>query len=254
VEPRLERIFPPGGQVTPDEAASGLRLGELAPDDRPYLVLNMVSTADGKVVLDGRSGGIGDEADRRLFHHLRTQVDAVMMGAGTLRAESYGRIVRDPALRDKREREGLAPDPLAIVVSGRLSLTPDLPLLQAAEQRVVVLTAAAAADEVEGCAAEVRYLRQENGAQLALAPLLRRLREHEGVRSILCEGGPTLNAALLHEELVDELFLSVAPKLAGGSHPLTAVAGTPLPEPAEMELVSALHGRSSLFLRYRVRR
>lgn len=247
----LERILPPDGQTTPDEAASGLALAKLAPDDRPYLVLNMVSTVDGKVVLDGRSRGIGDEADRRLFHHLRTQVDAVMMGAGTLRTERYGRLVRDPALRQKREREGLAPDPLAIVVSGRLALTPELPLLQAAEQRVVVLTAAAT-DELVGCAAEVRYLRQEDGAQLQLAPLLRRLRAEEGVRSILCEGGPTLNAALLGEGLVDELFLSLAPKLAGGSHPLTAVAGAPLSEPAQMELVSALHGHSSLFLRYRV--
>lgn len=256
----LERILPPDGQITPDEAASGLAFAELAPDDRPYLVLNMVSTADGKVVLDGRSRGIGDEADRRLFHHLRTQVDAVMMGAGTLRTERYGRLVRDPALREKREREGLAPDPLAIVVSGRLAITPELPLLQAAEQRVVVLTAAAV-DAIEGCAADVRYLRgsgpagpgaRAEGGQLELAPLLRLLREEEGVRSILCEGGPTLNAALLHEGLVDELFLSLAPKLAGGSHPLTAVAGAPLPEPAHMELVSALHGHSSLFLRYRV--
>ena len=252
MEPRLERILPPGGQTSPDEAATGLGLAELAPPGRPYLVLNMVSTADGKVVLDGRSGGIGDEADKRLFHHLRTQADAVMMGAGTLRAERYGRLVRDPALREKREREGLAPDPLAVVVSGRLALTAEIPLLQAAEQRVVVLTAGT--EEVEGCAADVRYLRAADGGQLELAPLLRRLREEEGVRSILCEGGPTLNASLLHEGLVDELFLSIAPKLAGGSHPLSAVAGAPLPEPAELDLVSALHGASSLFLRYRIRR
>ena len=246
---RLDRLRPPGGETTPEDAASGLKLGDLAPADRPYLVLNMVSTADGKVVLDGRSGGIGDEADRRLFHHLRTQVDAVMMGAGTLRVERYGRLVRDPELRAKREHEGLAPDPVAVVVSGRLALSPELPLLQASGQRVIVLTGAE--DELEGCAADVRYLRSGDG-RLELAPLLRRLREDEGVRSILCEGGPTLNAALLEEDLVDELFLSLAPKLAGGSHPLTAVAGAPLPEPARLELVSALHGESSLFLRYRV--
>ena len=249
----LQRVLPPGGPTTPDEAASGLNLAQLAPADRPYVVVNMVSSADGKVVLDGRAAGLGDEADKQLFHHLRTQADAVMMGAGTLRTERYGRLVRDPALREKREREGLAPDPLAVVVSGRLALTPDLPLLQAPEQRVVVLTGAEG-DEVEGCAADVRYLRAEQGAQLTLAPLLRRLREEHGVRSILCEGGPTLNAALLHEGLMDELFLSFAPKLLGGSHPLTAVAGQPLPEPAELGLVSVFHGESSLFLRYRVRR
>ena len=247
---RLARIHPEPGSTTPDEAAAGLDLASLAPPGRPYLVLNMISTADGKVVLDGRSGGIGNEADRDLFHQLRTQVDAVMMGAGTLRVERYGRLVRDPELRAKREREGLAPDPVAIVVSGRLALTPELPLLQAEGQRVIVLTGAESA-AVDGAAAEVEYLRAPDG-QLELAPLLRRVREEHGIRSILCEGGPTLNATLLHEGLVDELFLSLAPKLAGGSHPLTAVAGVPLPEPAEMELVSALEAEGHLFLRYRL--
>lgn len=249
---RLDRLHPPGGPVTPDEAASGLGLGELAPPDRPYVAVNMVSTADGKVVLDGRAGGIGDDADRALFHQLRTQADAVMMGAGTLRAERYGRLVRDPELRAKREREGLSADPLAVVVSGRLALTPEIPLLQAAEQRVVVLTGPAG-PEVDGAAARIDYLRAPE-TRLELAPLLRRLREEHGVRSILCEGGPTLNAALLAEGLVDELFLSLAPKLIGGSHPLTAVAGQPLPDPAEMRLVSVLHAGSSLFLRYRLAR
>lgn len=248
---QLARLHPAGGETTPDEAASGLSLAALAPPGRPYLVLNMVSTADGKVVLDGRSGGIGNEADRQLFHHLRTQVDAVMMGAGTLRAERYGRLVRDPRLRAKREREGLVPDPVALVVSGRLALAAELPLLQAAEQRVIVLTGSEGA-VVDGAAAQMEYLRAPGG-QLELAPLLGRLREEHGIRSVLCEGGPTLNAALLHEGLVDELFLSLAPKLAGGSHPLTAVAGSPLPEPAEMELVSALEGGGHLFLRYRLR-
>lgn len=248
--PRLQRIHPPGGESTPQEIARQLEFAALAPPDRPYLALNMVATADGKVVLDGRSGGIGDEADRELFHALRTRVDAVMMGAGTLRAERYGRLVRDEGRRAERERSGLHPDPVAIVVSARLALSSELPLFAASGQRVIVLTSAQA--ELDGCAAAVEYLRAPDGL-LELAPLLRRLRTEHGVRSILCEGGPTLNASLLRERLVDELFLSVAPKLAGGSHPLTVVAGEPLPEPAEMELAWSYMGESSLYLRYRVR-
>lgn len=248
--PSLQRIHPPGGQSTPLEVARQLEFAALAPPDRPYLVLNMVSTADGKVVLDGRSGGIGDDADRELFHALRTRVDAVMMGAGTLRAERYGRLVRDEGRRAERERSGLAPDPVAVVVSARLALSPDLPLFAAEGQRVIVLTAAEA--QLDGAAAQVEYLRAPGG-NLELAPLLRRLREEHGVRSILCEGGPTLNSSLLAEGLVDELFLSLAPKLAGGSHPLTAVAGQPLPDPAGMELAWCYLGESSLFLRYLVR-
>lgn len=248
--PSLQRILPPGGQSTPLEIARQLEFAALAPPDRPYLVLNMVSTADGKVVLDGRSGGIGDEADRELFHALRTRVDAVMMGAGTLRAERYGRLVRDEGRRAERERAGLDPDPVAVVVSARLALSPELPLFAAEGQRVLVLTSAEA--ELDGAKATVEYVRGGEGRP-QLAPLLRRLREEHGIRSILCEGGPTLNAGLLEEDLVDELFLSVAPKLAGGSHPLTAVAGEPLPELREMRLAWALHSESSLFLRYLLR-
>lgn len=208
----------------------------------------MVASTDGKITIGGRSGPLGNEADKQLFHHLRTQVDAVMVGAGTLRTERYGRLIRDPELRAKREREGLAAEPLACIVSARLALSGDLPLFQVPEQRVVVLTQAPDA-EIEGAAAQITYIR---GGELA--DQLRRLRDELGVRSVLCEGGPTLNAALLQEDLVDELFLSLAPLLVGGAEPLTAVGGTALPDPAELELVSAYEGESHLFLRYRVRR
>src|SRR3954452_20601907 len=118
----IRRLHPEPGEVTPEEATSGLRLGDLAPPERPYLVLNMVETLDGRIAIGGRSGPIGDEADRELFHGLRTQADAVMVGAGPVRTERYGRIVRAPERRARREAEGLAADPLAIVVSASLNL------------------------------------------------------------------------------------------------------------------------------------
>ena len=240
------------GSITPSEAASELRLGDMAPPDRPYLVLNMVSTADGKATIEGRTGAIGNEADRQLFNHLRTQADAVMAGSRTVAIERYGRIVRDPALRETRRREGLEPDPLACLVSGRLALPGDVPLLQDPHSRVVIVTSSL--DELPGCAARVEYLRLEPGTR-QLAPALRRLRSDHGVRSVLCEGGPTLNSTLLREGLVDELFLSLAPKLVGGSRGSTIVAGEQgLPGTVELDLLSSLEAQGHLFLRYRVRR
>jgi riboflavin-specific deaminase-like protein len=247
----LLRIYPDRGTVEVAELASGLELGERAEGDRPYLVLNMIASADGKAALDGRTRGLGSEADHALFHHLRTQVDAVLVGAGTIRIERYGRIVRDPALRDKRRREALAPDPLACVVSGSLRLPPDLPLLQDRESRVLIVTASDA--ELPEPVAQVEYIRIPEG-QFELAPVLERLRVEHGVRSILCEGGPTLNSSLLAEGLVDELFLTLAAKLAGGADALTIVAGLPLARPAELELVWLLAAGSDLFLRYRIPR
>ena len=88
---RLERLHPSPASVTPQELVAGLELGSRATAERPYLVLNMVSSLDGKATLEGRTQALSGEADRALFHELRTQADAVMVGAGTARSERYGR-------------------------------------------------------------------------------------------------------------------------------------------------------------------
>ena len=80
------------------------------------------------------------------------------------------------------------------------------------------------------------------------------LREDHGVRSVLCEGGPTLNSFLIAAGLVDELFLTLNPKLAGGADALTIVAGRSLVEPADLSLVSLAEGEGDLFTRWRVAR
>ena len=245
----LARLFPDRAELRTEDAVAALRLGEGARADRPYMVLNMISSLDGKAVLEGRTGGLGNEVDRALFHGLRTQVDAVLVGAGTVRTERYGPMVRGPALRERREAEGLAPRPLACVVSGRLDLPPDLPLLQDPDSRVIVMTSSGG--RLGPCPAEVEYIRG-SGAQLTLGPAMARLRAEYGVRSLLCEGGPTLNAGLLREGLVNELFLSVSPKLIGGREALTIVAGEPLPDPLELELIWLLEADGHLFGRYRL--
>jgi riboflavin biosynthesis pyrimidine reductase len=250
----LRRLHPDPAETSPEEATTGLRLGELAPPDRPYLALNMIASADGAATIAGRTRALGDEVDRELFHGLRTQADCVMVGAGTAAIERYGRLVKDRGRRERRRAEGLAPDPLACVVSGDLSLRGDLPLLQDPESQVVVITASGG--EVSGARATVDYLRAggESAARPALAPLLGRLRSEHGVRSVVCEGGPTLNSSLLAEGLVDELFLTVAAKLVAGTPETTIVAGAQLPDPLSLELVSCHEAADAIYLRHRVRR
>ena len=84
-----------------------------------------MATVDGAATVAGRTAPMSDAADRQLFHQLRTRVDAVLVGAGTVRAERYGRLVRDAGRREQRAARGLEPDPLAVVVSRSLALTPD---------------------------------------------------------------------------------------------------------------------------------
>ncbi|MGI9081202.1 MAG: RibD family protein [Thermoleophilaceae bacterium] len=244
----LRRLYPRPGTTTPADAIAGLDLGSRAPAGRPYMVLNMVASLDGKAAVQGRTGELGGEVDRQLFHHLRTQADAIMVGAGTVRAERYGRAVKSDELRVKREEEGLHPDPLTLIVSGRLDLPEDIPLLQDPDSRVVIATAAE--HELSGTRAQIEYLRTGDDLPLLLA----RLREERHVHSVLCEGGPTLNAHLLAAGVVDELFLSLSRKLVGGANALTIVAGRPLLDPAAAELIWLFEGEGDLFSRWRIRR
>ena len=137
---RVQLIHPERRPTSPEELARRPAARRAGAPRRPCLGLNMVSSLDGKATIEWRTKGLSTELDRRLFHHLRTQADAVMVGAGTVRAERYGRMTKSDELREKRVAEGLAPDPLAVIVSARLDLPADLPILNEPEQRVVIAT------------------------------------------------------------------------------------------------------------------
>jgi riboflavin-specific deaminase-like protein len=241
----VQQVHPERRPISPEELATGLRLRELAPQHRPYLGVNMVSSLDGKATLDWRTEGLSSDVDRRVFHLLRTQADAVMVGAGTARTERYGRITKSDELRQIRVNEGLVPDALAVVVSGRLDLPPDLPLLNDPEQKVVIATGSD--EELPGPTGDVEYSRTGDD----LPRLMAYLHERRGVRSVLCEGGPTLNSFLFAADLVDELFLTMSPKVVGGAAALTIVAGRELVEPLEPKLVSVAEAENELFTRWR---
>lgn len=226
---RFRRLAPePGGTTTAAELAAGLDLRARARDDRPALALNMIASLDGRITLAGRAGPLANEADGELLHALRGAADAVLVGAGTVRAEGYG-----------------AMDQLAVVVSNSLALAPDLGLLRAPGNRVVVVTESDA--ELEPCAAQVEYLRV---APMDLGTALWRLRSEHGVDALVCEGGAHLNAALLPAGLVDELHLVISPLLTGGHDPLTLIAGAPLDPPIEARLLWLLESGGYLFSRW----
>jgi riboflavin-specific deaminase-like protein len=227
------------------DVASAVDPGGVARGDRPWLALNMAATADGRVSIGGRSGPVAGAADRALFHELRTRADAVMAGAGTVRAERYGSITKNAELAARRER-----DALAVVVSGRLDLPADLPLLADASSRVVIVTASDGS--IEGVAADVSYIRQPPDGTLAGA--MRELGSSYGVRSILCEGGPHLNSELFRERLVDELFLCVSPRIAGEPDQPVSLEGVALTAPVDLDLMTLHEAEQHLFFRYRVRR
>jgi riboflavin biosynthesis pyrimidine reductase len=246
----LRRLHPDPGEVTPLEVMASLRPEELAPEGRPRVLANMVESADGRATLAGKSGGLGGEADRELFHALREQVEAILVGTGTLRVERYGPFIRDPDRRARREAAGRAPDPIGCVVTRSLMLPEDIPLFGDRGSTIAVYTAADIEPPDVAARLEVTRLPAE---MLTMTTALERLRADHGVRSVLCEGGPTVLGALLAEGLVDELFLSISPRLVGGHGP-GIVEGPALARPTELELAWVLESEGELFLRYVTKR
>ena len=246
----FRRLLPDPGTVDVHELLGTLRdLAADAADDRPYTIANFIASADGRATIGGRSGPLGDDGDRAMFHGLREQVDAVITGTVTLQTERYGRVLRKSERRERREALGLSPEPLAAVFTRSGHVPVEIPLFAVPDARIVVFTPKPA--DIASCAAQVETVILEP-AELTLTTAMRRLRNDYSIRTLLCEGGPTLFGALLHERLIDELFLTIAPKLAGGGRGPTITSGPELADPRGLRVKWLLERSGLMYLRYRV--
>jgi riboflavin-specific deaminase-like protein len=240
----VRRLAPDPAPTSVAEQLHGYRPWDDPPADRPHLALNFATTLDGRAAIDGHSGSIGSDTDTAMLVGLRQRFDAVMIGAGTMRVERYGRIVTDPEQREHRAQLGLPADPLMVIVGG-LDLPWDAPLFTDGGGRVLLFTN----DEGEppATATPVEVVHEADG-RVDLTAAMRHLREERGVRALLCEGGPHLHSQLQAAGLADELFLTIAPKLVGAG---SAILEGALPAVAELELAWLLQEGSELFARYR---
>jgi riboflavin biosynthesis pyrimidine reductase len=254
----LEQLFPEPRALDVADVYGDLRLVDRALPDRPYVVANFVASVDGRATLGGRSGGLGNEVDRRLFLDLRTQVDAVMAGTATIAIERYGPMIRSPERLARRLALGLEPAPLMVTATRTMELPVQAPVFADNQSRIVVLTNSER-DPPETAATLV--VERIEGEPLDLAAGMERLRRTHGVRAVLLEGGPTLFAAMCAVGLVDELFLTLAPVLVGSPDQPTIYEGPALASGAssggpadasqvDLRLVSVLGEDGYLYLRY----
>jgi riboflavin-specific deaminase-like protein len=227
---------------------------------RPYVLINMISSLDGKVAVSGKAGSLGSLVDRTVMRNLRACADAVLIGAGTLRAEKLTLTVPEDHTR-ARESRGLKPQPLAVVatVSGDVPLqenllgsSPENLLVFASsetpQEHLITLSSHASVEIVGGETSKPRPR-----GRLDLGEALRALKKRYGVNVLLVEGGTALNHALVSSGLADELFLTVAPKLLGGERPgaLSILEGPALtPHKTKPKLISIHISGEELFLRY----
>jgi riboflavin biosynthesis pyrimidine reductase len=249
--PEFRRLMPDPAELDADALLAPLRHEAPKLPDRPYTIANFVASADGRAAFGGRSSPLGDDGDRALFHALRERADGVLAGTGTLRAERYGRLIPSEDRRARRRAAGMPPEPIACVISRSGTQLPlEIPLFAEPSARVVLFSPSD--PDLETVSAQVSFHRLASAPTGQLNRALHTLRAEHGVQLLLCEGGPSLFSSLLHERLVDELFMTIAPKLAGGDSGPSLTRGSPLSELEVMRLVWLLERDGSLYLRYRL--
>ncbi|WP_067564489.1 pyrimidine reductase family protein [Nocardia acidivorans] len=227
---------------------NAIQLTELTHDDllalyaypagpaEPWIRVNFVSSIDGAVSVDGRSGGLGTPADKKVFRILRDLADVVVVGAGTARAENYGAAHTDSQLRMRLHHHGFGGDPTGAppriaVVTATATLDPGGRLFTDTGARPIVITTADAPRDRKDALAAAGGLVIEAGETSVTAGGLRAALEDLGMRRVLCEGGPALFGDLIVAQAVDELCLTLSPMLVAGTERRIAVSPNAMATP-----------------------
>lgn len=245
--PGVRQLLPVPADVDP--VPTYLAADRPRPHGRPWVAVGMISSLDGATAVDGTSGGLGGPADRQVFRAVRAIADVILVAAGTVRAEGYRPVTIGDDARDARLAAGRSPGParLAIVTSSLdLDLDADLFADPGPSGPPIVFTTTDADAAARAAVAEVAEVRTIGEGRVDLAGALSTLGDAEVV---VCEGGPSLNGAVVDADLVDEWCVSLAPVVAGGSSS-RIVAGADPVDGGGLELESLLEGDGILFGRW----
>jgi riboflavin-specific deaminase-like protein len=226
---------------------------------RPFILVNMAMTADGKIATANRAvSSFGSRRDHEHLLELRASADAVMAGARTLDSD---KITMGPGGRKYqrlRLKRGLAEFNLRVVVSGSGTVNPGAEVFKHGFSPIIILTtgriSASSRRRLQALGAEIKICGK---TEINFRSALRWLHREWGVRRLLCEGGGELNDALFRAGLVDELHLTVCPKIFGGRHAPTIADGAgfeKLSNAARFRLKSTRLTGEEMFLVYQARR
>ena len=241
----LLELGPVAGERSAQAIVDRLRLAEGAVDGRPGVAAVMIASADGRAAVGGSSAPLGNPADTALLRELRAGVDAILVGTGTLRAERYANLLDDEQ-RERRAARGLEPEPIVTTIARGGDVPLDVPLFAEPDARIQVYTEAEATVDAPG--ADVAVHRFVPGGADPGA-VLHHLAAERAVRSVLCEGGPTLLRALVATACIDHFLLTLAPLLAAGSAP-AVLEGVALDPPARLRLRAVHRAGEHLFSHY----
>src|SRR3954469_6261821 len=246
-EPIISRVYPlPAAEGLGDDEIA--ELYSQGTSREPWVRVNFVASADGAATHQGLSGGLSDAADKRVFEILRRLCDVVLVGAGTVRAEGYSAMRVDPDSERVRTSHGLTAHPVFAIVSASLDLDPASPIFQQAPERPIVYTTELSRPDTREALSEVADVVVCGRDRVEAGAMVRDLAAR-GLGRIHCEGGPHLFGDLIASRELDELCLTIAPRLEAGVATRVASGASPI-APIGMELMHTLVSGSTLLLRY----
>lgn len=216
------------------------------PADGRWLRANMVSSVDGSAVEDGSSRPLSGAADQRVFGVLRGLCDVVLVGAGTARNEDYKGPRAKPTFREHRAMHHQRPAPVLALVSQSLDLEPSSALFDG-DERTLVITTLSSDERLRKRLAEVADVVLAGDTEVDVPAVLQELKIR-GLTRVLCEGGPSLLAAVASAGCLDELCLTVAPTVVGGDGP--RVLDGDVGRAPQVSLAHLLEEDGFLFTRY----
>jgi riboflavin-specific deaminase-like protein len=224
------------------------------PKIRSWVAAHFAVTADGKIsTAAGTSAQFTSPADKVGLLRVRAEHDAVMVARGTLEKDRMVLGVREEALRAGRVRRGQSEEPLRVIISGSGSFSPELPIFRYPGGPIVLYTTVRMPIQERAALAGKLTIQVMGEQEVDLPKVLHHLRTAYQVRKLVCEGGPALVKSLAEHDLIDEIFLTIAAKLFGGSLALTmtGLPGKFLPASRRFRLTDVEKGENEIYLTYR---
>lgn len=222
---------------------------------RPFVTANFAMTWDGRITTRRHTpSDFSSPRDKRRLVEIRSDCDAVLVSAKTVAADNMSMGLPDPALRAARSGRGQSPFPLRVLLTNSGRIDPKLRLFEKTFSPIVIFSTTRIPARVRQALAGKADLWLHDAKAVSLAEMMRTLRADYGVKRLVCEGGARVFRALLTAGLVDELHLTLTPRIFGGvgAPTLTSVAGEFLPRSIQARLRSMEVVEGECFLRYRL--
>lgn len=247
------QLFPPqsteipnsGSTTIADPLAAVSAEARPNPTDRPWLLTNMIASADGATHMAGLSGPLGSPADTEMLVAYRTVADAILVGAATAHSEGYGVPKASERQRAARRSRGQADRPRLVVISASLSLPIDLPMFSQPEYRPIIATTTSSPQDRRDTLSEVADVVTLGETAVDPHALVHHLHTL-GMTTVLSEGGPRINGQLIQAGLIDEWNLTLAPLLVSGNSRRPAFANDAADPPSNMQLQRIWHSDDDL--------